>query len=151
MAKYSRCSWAEIQGMKQKADRLMDELGDNPNLVMRQEGRNALWQPLGDAWETVSEYVVQLELPGIDKERVEIEVVGQEIWVYGERRMEKDVRGAKYHLLERSYGPFARKFEFPQEVDQSTISARLDNGLLTITIPKRHVGAETKRITISVA
>ncbi len=128
--------WLEIQGMKQRMDKLMDEVRERFDLEKESIERTALWQPVTDAYETSDEYLIQMELPGLSREEVVLEVKSRELWVYGERRMIKEATGSNYHILERSYGPFARKFVLPAQVDQNRVQASFVNGLLTVSVPK---------------
>lgn len=128
--------WLEIQGMKQKMDKLMDEVRERFDLERETRERAALWQPVTDAYETEADYIIQMELPGLNKEDIVLEIKNQELWIYGERRMVKEATGSNYHVLERSYGPFARKFLLPEQADQNRVQASFLDGLLTISIPK---------------
>ncbi|MFP4391654.1 MAG: Hsp20/alpha crystallin family protein [Desulfohalobiaceae bacterium] len=140
--------WLEIQGMKQRMDKLMDEVRERFDREKETRERMALWQPVTDAYETEAEYIIQMELPGLSREQIGLEVKSRELWVYGERRMIKEATGSTYHILERSYGPFARKFRLPEEVDQNRVQATFVNGLLSISMPK--VPTESKYQKISV-
>jgi len=136
MGKYTTLPWLEIQGMKEKMDRLMDEMRERFEHDSENREQVALWRPVTDAYETPQAYVVQIELPGLDRSKIRLEVKDRELWVYGERRMLKEVAGATYQILERSYGPFARKFMLPAHVNTDKITASTQDGLLTISVPK---------------
>ncbi len=149
MAKFTSNPWVEIQGMKEKMDQLMDEVHERFDLHQRVQETTALWQPVTDVYETSAEYVIQMEIAGIDKGDINLEVKDHVLRIFGERRMTKDVRGQKYQILERSYGPFSRKFNLPSSVDQDGIQAVHQNGLLTITLPKRDKWQVQKSITVT--
>ncbi len=141
--------WLEIQGMKQKMDKLMDEVRERFDLERETRERVALWQPVTDAYETEAEYIIQMELPGLNKEDIVLETKSQELWIYGERRMVKEATGSNYHVLERSYGPFARKFLLPEQADQNRVQASFLDGLLTISIPKVHTKPRYQHIEVN--
>jgi len=149
MGKYSINPWLEIQNMREEISKMMDEALNWGQGKMKQNERVALWQPLADVYETQEQFVIEIELPGIDRERVNLEIKGHQLLVYGERRLEKDATGSVYQMLERSYGPFARNFFLPENVDTSGIRAMFKNGVLTITIPKKRVQSSGVRIEIS--
>jgi HSP20 family protein len=149
MAKFGTDAWLEIQGMKKRMDQLMDDVRERFDMHQRGSEKVALWQPVTDAYETVSAYVVQMELPGLEREQINIEVQNGELWVYGERRLVKDAQGSDYHMLERSYGPFARKFSLPFGADSVDIQATFQNGLLTVNIPKRQHQSTVKKIDVT--
>ncbi len=149
MGKYTPIPWLEIQGMKEKMDKLMDEMRERFDHDKETREQIALWRPMTDAYETPQAYVVQIELPGLDRKQIRLEVKDHELWVYGERRMLKEVSGATYQILERSYGPFARKFLLPPNVNTDKISATTQDGLLTITVPKENQATPVTKIKIT--
>ncbi|SRR6056297_63108 len=149
MAKFTSNPWLEIQGMKEKMDQLMDEVHDRFDLPQRIQETTALWQPVTDVYETSTEYVIQMEVAGIAKADIDLEVKSHLLRIFGERRMIKDARGSRYQVLERSYGPFSRRFTLPEDVDQDNIHAVHQNGLLTITLPKKEQLREQKSITVT--
>lgn len=102
--------------------------------------------PLCDVEETDKEYVLEFDLPGVKKDEINIEVVGNQIVVSGERRQEKKEEG-KQHRMERRYGSFQRVFTMTDEIDPNRIEASFDNGVLRMTVPKSEE-AQPKRITI---
>jgi len=129
--------WLEIQNMREEIDRIMDESRDWSMGRKSEKERFALWSPVADVYETGGHYVVELELPGVDQEKVSLESKAGQLFIYGEKRIEKDASGSAYQMLERSYGPFSRKFRLPGNVDVNNIKAVLKNGVLTISIPKK--------------
>lgn len=136
MAKHSLDPWLEIQGMKERMDKLMDDVRDRFDHPQMPKEKTALWQPVTDAFETPESYVVQVELAGLEREHINLEIKDRELWIYGERRMLKDAHGSRYQILERSYGPFARRFVLPKHADPDRVQASFVNGLLTVTIGK---------------
>lgn len=149
MAKYSINPWLEVQGMKEKVDRLMDETKEKFESAFQSRERMALWQPVADAYDSPQAYVIQMELTGLCKEQICLEIHERELRVYGSRQMEKDASGSNYQLLERSYGPFARQFILPEGIDTNSVHAVLENGLLTVTVSKKDTYLQ-KNIEISV-
>ena len=101
------------------------------------------WAPLADVVETPEAYFVELELPGLGKDDVLIQAQGDELVVRGERR--PVASGSPiFHRLERRYGPFARGFRFPEEVDPDRIKADFTDGLLRLEVPKVRQRASTR-------
>lgn len=149
MAKYSLNPWLEIQGMKEKMDSLMEEALERFDMSEKHPERLATWCPVADAYETNDSFVIQLELAGLNRDEVSLEVVNRELWVYGQRKMIREVTCSRYHFLERSYGPFARKFTLQDTADPEQIQAVFRNGLLAITVPKEREFKDSQKITIS--
>ena len=108
-----------------------------------------VWQPAADLVETEDAFRVTLELPGVAREDVAVEVRGRELLIQGLRRFEKDCRGEVYHALERSYGPFARVFELPKGVSRADVTAVMKDGLLDVRLPKLGPERLRRRIPIS--
>ena len=145
MAKLNWNPWIRIEDFKDKMDRLVDEI----NLRRRHE-KTYLWQPAANVMETRDAYVIEVELPGTRHEDVVLEVMEDDLWVYGEQRFEKDVEGGVYHVLERFHGPFARKFSLPGGIDGDSVSAVFENGVLTVTVSKkRETPGEHIRIDVT--
>ncbi|VGO16844.1 Spore protein SP21 [Pontiella desulfatans] len=87
--------------------------------------------------ETDDHYTVVAELPGIGKENVEIVVDENVLTVKGEKKAEERTEEKSYLFSERRYGSFERKFKLPDTVDQEAIKAGYENGVLTLTLPKK--------------
>jgi HSP20 family protein len=94
------------------------------------------WTPPSDVIETRDGFVVQVELPGIPREQIEIRAEPETLVVRGERRLEGQARPESFHRMERSYGPFSRTFHLPTEVDPTGLVTELQDGLLRVEIPK---------------
>jgi HSP20 family protein len=94
------------------------------------------WTPLADVYETAEAFVVQLEVPGIAEDDIEIHVDGDSAVVRGHRQPVSRTRPDSFHRMERSYGAFSRSFQFPEDVDPDRVTARFKDGLLRVEIPK---------------
>jgi HSP20 family protein len=96
----------------------------------------AEWSPLVDISEDETEYLIKAELPDVKKEEVKITVEGGILTLMGERKFENEVRGKKYHRVERSYGTFGRSFSLPEDASPGRVSAEFKEGVLTIHLLK---------------
>ena len=108
------------------------------------------WAPSVDIYETEHELVVKADLPEIDPKDLDIRVENNILTIQGERKFEKQVNEDKYLRVERSYGSFARSFTLANTVNADAIKAEYQNGVLTLTIPKREE-AKPKQIKVNVA
>ncbi|WP_426207891.1 Hsp20/alpha crystallin family protein [Massilia sp. TWP1-3-3] len=98
--------------------------------------------------ETDRSFEVQAELPGVKKEDVKVAIEHQRVTIEGESRREQEQReGENVLYTERGASKFVRTFMLPVEVDEAGTQARMENGILTLTLPKKQGSAAT-RITI---
>ncbi len=102
-----------------------------------------------DVHEDEKAYVVTLDMPGIKKEDIQIDLSAQTLTVVGHRQREShlDTKDARFHRSERHYGEFRRTFSLPDNIDGDRIEASFENGVLSIALPKTEI-ERPKRITI---
>jgi HSP20 family protein len=87
--------------------------------------------------ETLEAHVLKVDLPGMKKEEVKVEVEGRVLQISGERAGEKEEKDVDtWHLVERSSGKFMRGFRLPENAKIDQIKAAMENGVLTVTVPK---------------
>lgn len=98
--------------------------------------RREFFAPNIDISETDKQYLIDVEVPGIDKKDIELNVERNTLTISGERKFEKKEEGRTYHKVETSYGTFSRSFTLPENIDTETISASYNNGILSITVEK---------------
>ena len=95
-----------------------------------------VWSPAVDIYETETAIILKVELPGLSKDDISIEIKDNNLILRGERKFEKDIREENYHRIERSYGTFSRTFSLPNTIDRNKVDATFKDGILEITIPK---------------
>ncbi|KAK4406544.1 class I heat shock protein [Sesamum angolense] len=101
--------------------------------------------------ETPEAHVFKVDVPGLKKEEVKVEVEdGTILQISGERSKEQEEKKYKWHRVERSSGKFLRRFRLPENAKLDQVKAAMENGVLTVTVPKEEVKkAEVKAIDIS--
>lgn len=126
---------------------LIDSVFDAPTVARAAASRR--WVPAMDLLETDDHYVLRADLPGASEEDVKVEIEDRVLTVSGERKAERDETREGYHLLERSYGSFARKLMLPKGVDAEKVAATFDRGVLEVRIPKPEA-SKPRRVSITV-
>jgi HSP20 family protein len=111
-------------------------------------GGNGTWEPPVDIYETDDALVVAVELPGVSKEEVSIELHEHTLRLSGERKREPAVKEGQYQREEGRFGAFQRAFRLPTMVDEAQVQATYKDGVLALRLPKR-VAAKPKEIAIA--
>src|SRR5256884_6306507 len=101
------------------------------------------WAPEVDIYETENELVVKADLPDVNPQDLDIRVESNILTIRGERKFDKKVNEDNYLRIERSYGSFSRSFSLANSVKSEAIKADYQNGVLTLSIPKR---SEERRV-----
>ena len=104
------------------------------------------WVPAMDAWETEQAFVVQVDLPGLNPEQVDVSFDKNTLVIRGTRSdtIPSDEAEKRVFFVERAPGAFSRTLRFPQYVEASKIEAKFNNGVLTVTVPKSDAGRARK-------
>ena len=134
------------------ASSLQDQINRVFNDVFERAGEESnltSWAPAVDIFETGQELVVKADLPDIDPRDLDIRVENNVLSIRGERKFEKKVSEDKYLRVERAYGAFSRSFSLANTVNSEAIKADYQNGVLTLTVPKREE-AKPKQIKVNV-
>jgi HSP20 family protein len=105
--------------------------------------------PVLDVYEEKDDIVVKAELPGMDKNQIEIEISDSELILKGEKRKEEKIEEENYYRCERSYGAFRRSVEIPKDVQADKIKAAFKNGILEVRLPKTEK-AKAREIKVKV-
>lgn len=100
-----------------------------------------------DVEEAGQNYVVRADVPGVKKEDISIDINGAMVSIRTEARQEHEEKGKNMLRSERYFGEEYRSFSLPQEVDEAKAEAKYDNGVLTLTLPKK-AGGGGKKITV---
>jgi HSP20 family protein len=101
-----------------------------------------------DVWETEGEFVVKASLPGVSPDDVQVTVHGDTVTIRGEARPVEDRAGQTWHLRERRMGVFQRSVALTSSTDADHATARFDQGVLTLTLPKSD-SARPKQIKVT--
>jgi HSP20 family protein len=119
----------ELERIQKRMGDLMEE-GERPNL------KKGVIRPLADVHETDEAVVVTMDMPGVEKQDIDISVVEDELRVSAKRKSETEINEQDYHRRERTYTRFERRVLLPTSIKTEEARAALNNGVLQITLPK---------------
>ncbi len=135
----------EMSTLHKEMDRLFEEFWKGsgrsfvltPQWQMSSEPLSAMQvMPRIDATEDDKAYQIRAELPGMDREDVDITLADGMLTIRGEKKREDEEKGKEFYRKERTFGSFRRTLPVPSEVDESQIVASFRKGVLTIELPK---------------
>ena len=138
----------EMSSLQERMNRLMSDFRTRSSWSEEEMAQGA-WVPSVDIYETKESIVLNVELPGVSKEDMSLEVKDNTLTIKGEKKLEKDVKEENYHRMERTYGSFMRMFTLPNTVQQEKVKAKFRDGVLEIMIPKAEE-AKPKQIKVDV-
>jgi len=137
----------ELAGMQDRMARLFGDV------YLRDDdtGFRGSWTPAVDIFETEAhDLVLKAELPGMNREDIEVTVENNTLILKGQKKFEAEVKEENYRRIERAYGQFHRSFTLPNTVNTGKVSADYRNGVLTVKLPFREE-AKPRSINIDVA
>lgn len=105
--------------------------------------------PRMNVTERADAYEVVLEVPGLAKEDINVEVNEGKLMVWGEKKVEKEDKNKKVHVREISYGAFRREFVMPDDVRQDAVQAAYENGHLKLTLPRMEKKNAVRKLDIA--
>jgi HSP20 family protein len=110
-------------------------------------GPGVEWTPMLDLIENATEFVVRLEVPGVHRENLDIQLTGQMLTITGKRELAAEIPAETFLLKERLYGKFVRKLRLPAPVTEDKVVANYEEGVLLVHLPKA-VPAPASKILI---
>lgn len=139
-------------------DRIFEDFFDDFGLMSAGSGwvsgGQDMLRPKVDIVEGKQAYMIEVEVPGVEQQDIDVRVREGTLTIAGEKRKENREDGAQMHRVERSYGAFRRTIELPDDVDDAAISAQFKSGVLTVTVPRKPEAvqqSEGKKIEVSAA
>lgn len=132
----------DLNDLRRRMNRVFED-SDNGESAPR------TWAPAVDVLESKTEIVLEAELPGMNKEDIDIQLTGETLTLRGERKLEPAQRGEHFHRVERQYGPWQRTFQVEVPIDTTRVEANYENGILTLRLPKQEA-VKPRQIEINV-
>ncbi len=115
--------------------------GDESNVV------TSRWMPLVDIQDAGDHFLLEVDVPGVKAEDINVTMENGVLNIEGERRHEERTEEQGYSRIERSFGSFHRRFSLPETADADAIEAKVDNGVLVVRIAKAQK-AQPRRIEV---
>lgn len=137
---------SQLPDLRWEMDRLLRDFFDTGSSTTGQLGPSA---PAADLYETEDAFVAELELPGFDRENINVTMEQGVLTVSGTRSGEREESEGDFHLRERRTGRFQRSFRMPESIKPDDVEARFSNGVLEIRMPKA-AEARTRKIEVDV-
>jgi HSP20 family protein len=106
--------------------------------------------PPVDVYEDEHSVTLKIEVPGIDEKNIDVRIENNTLTVHGERKFEKEEKEENFRRVERQYGSFTRTFTLPNTVDQESVQADYEKGVLKIKLAKKKEEAKPKQIKVNV-
>ena len=142
--------WKDFGSLQERINRMFDDTIRTLYPTDGEELEKGTWAPAVDIYETNDSFVVSADLPGLNKDEIQIDLKDNTLTLKGEKKFEEKVSKDNYIRVERAYGSFVRSFTLPQNVDPEKIKAKYKEGVLEVTIPKREE-AKPKQIKVELS
>jgi HSP20 family protein len=141
-----------LLGMHQELDRWMDGVMRQfgmPSLESRFGEMSSLLKPQLDIAERDEEYLISVEVPGVDEKDIKLTLDDDRLIIEGEKRQESTTKEDRYQRIERSYGSFRRVLDLPGDAQPEEIRASFSHGVLKIQVPRSgEIKAQRREIPI---
>lgn len=138
-----RSPFQELDAMRRQFDRLLNII---PHAPQRSVGAGVF--PQLNLTEDAGKFYLRAELPGVKSDALDIQATGKTISISGERKIPTENVNARYHRREREAGKFSRIMAMPSDIDADRIEAKLENGILTVMVPKAEA-AKPRQIKVN--
>src|ERR1700691_2609050 len=142
--------WDPLREFATIQDRMNRLFRDSYGNEGREEAlSNTAFAPPVDVYEDEHGVTLKIEVPGIDENDIDVRIENNTLTVHGERNFEKEEKEENYRRVERQYGSFTRTFSLPNTVDQESVQADYDKGVLKVKLTKK-AEAKPKQIKVNV-
>ncbi len=143
-------AFRELEALRDEIFRSFDSFfASRPQLAFL-PGISARSYPLLNIYEDAETFKVHAIAPGLDKEKLDVSVLGNQLTISGEKKkIDKDIKAEQWHRRERAEGRFIRTIELPSDIDEEKVEATYKNGILEIVLPKAE-DARPKKVNVLV-
>jgi HSP20 family protein len=142
--------WDPLREFATIQDRMHRLFRDSYGTEGREEAlTTTAFAPPVDVYEDEHSVTLKIEVPGIDEKDIDVRIENNTLTVHGERKFENEEKEENYRRVERQYGSFTRTFTLPNTVEQESVQADYDKGVLKIKLAKK-AEAKPKQIKVNV-
>ncbi len=138
----------DVAALQDRINRIFNESFDSSR-ELDDDGRIYDWRPPVDIYETTEGFILKVELAGVEKDDVSVEVKDNVLTLKGERLLDPEVKDEQYYRKERSFGKFQRSFTLQESIKPEQVKAAFKNGVLTIVVP-RPTAEKAKQVTVTI-
>ncbi len=142
--------WKDFGSLQERINKMFDDTIRTLYPPDGEELEKGTWAPAVDIYETNDSFVVSADLPGLNKDEIQIDLKDNTLTLKGEKKFEEKVSKDNYIRVERAYGSFVRSFTLPENVVPEKIKAKYKEGVLEVTIPKKEE-AKPKQIKVELS
>lgn len=136
--------WNSMEQLRREMDRMFDRSSSTEETSSI---ATSDWVPAVDIKETEKEFIIHADIPGVDPDDIDVHMEDGMLTIKGERESETKENREGYKRIERQRGTFYRRFSLPDTANADKISAKSNNGVLEITIPKQEK-AQPRKIQV---
>ena len=119
-----------MRRMQEEMDKMWSQLAEGSQPDM------ALWEPRIDVTEEPAQWNVEVDLPGVNKENITVDVRDNQLVIHAEMKQDRREDKQHYHRRERRYGSYERRLSLPKDIKDEEITSKFKDGVLTVHIPK---------------
>jgi HSP20 family protein len=116
--------------------------------AVKEENTISAFVPTVNTREDEKAYYIEVDLPGVKKDDIHVDISDNVLTISGERKFKKEVKEKDYYKVESSFGKFERSFRLPEDVNEEEIKAETKDGVLNITLPKAKKEEKKKKIEV---
>jgi HSP20 family protein len=142
--------WGPSRGIIFLHERMGQVFDDAIDALSADSKLHSIWVPPCDICETDRDFILKVETPGVELDDVLLEIRGLVVTIAGDKKRTQSESDRRYHRVERNDGKFHRSFTLPHSVDAKKVSASLNDGVLTVTLPKKKTKKPSNIIKIEI-
>lgn len=141
--------WNSLLGMSDPSFEATMNIFDHSPAMASARGARAMASTSVDWKETPTEHVFMVDLPGLQMEEIKMQVEdGRRLSITAQRSKEEVQKSDTWHRVERRSGQFMRKFRLPDDTDHDRVAAKVEDGVLTVTVPKMETRSQSRSIEV---